>query len=135
MFGHNTRKLNQEASYLGQDRIELIHEYKYLGIDFYSHDHFNHQVKRQIIASMKVVMNTLRKEVLIGVTCWEPISNLLKALVLPTFTYSIEIWGGDLKNSHWNVFEKGMTIHMMSHVNVQSLKTRPILFANLKNKP
>ena len=42
--------------------------------------------------------------------------HLFKALVLPTFTWDTEIWGGTLKKSHWKVFEKGMKIHMMCHV-------------------
>ena len=37
IFGHNKRKLNQEAFYLDKDQIEMTHEYKYLGIDFHSH--------------------------------------------------------------------------------------------------
>lgn len=46
-----------------------------------------------------------------------------KVLVLPTFNYGIEIWGGDLKNFHWKVFKKAMKMHMMSHVKLHSLKT------------
>ena len=56
--------------------------------------------KRQRIASMKILMATLRKEVVVGVTCWELKSHLFKSLVLPTFTYGSENWEGDLKNSH-----------------------------------
>ena len=37
LFGHNKRKLNQEAFYLSKEQIEITHEYKYLGNDFYSH--------------------------------------------------------------------------------------------------
>ena len=62
---------------------------------------------------MKVVMGTLRKEAIVGVTCWELKSPLFKALVLPTSTYGTKIWGGDLKNSYWKVFEKGLKMHMM----------------------
>ena len=40
VFDHNKRKLNQETYYLGEDQIEMSHEYKYLGIDFYSQDYF-----------------------------------------------------------------------------------------------
>jgi hypothetical protein len=40
IFGHNKRKSNQEAFYLDKDQIEITHEYKYLGIDFYLHSHF-----------------------------------------------------------------------------------------------
>ena len=123
IFGRNKRKLNQEAFYLDKDQIEITHEYKYLGIDFYSHGYFEPSSKRRRIASMKALMGTLRKEAIVGVTCWELKSHLFKALVLPTFTYGTEIWGGDLKNSHWKVFEKGMKIHMMSHVKVCSSTT------------
>ena len=41
----------------------------------------------------------------------------------PTFTYGIEIWGVDLENSCWKVFEKAMKMHMISHVKVLSLTT------------
>ena len=84
---------------------------------------------------MKALMGTLRKEAIVGDTCWELKSNLFKALVLPLFTYSIEIWGGDLKNSHWKVFEKGMNMHMMSHVKVRSLITYHILMAKFGELP
>jgi hypothetical protein len=42
--------------------------------------------------------------------------HLFKALVLPTFTWGTEIWGGTLKNSHWKAFEKGMKIHSCQSV-------------------
>ena len=34
---------------------------------------------------------------IVRVTWWELKSHLFKALVLPTLTYGIEIWGGNLK--------------------------------------
>jgi hypothetical protein len=37
---------------------------------------------------MKALMETLRKEAVVGVTCWELKSELFKALVFPTFTHS-----------------------------------------------
>ena len=77
---------------------------------------------------MKVLMGTLRKEVVVGVACWELKSHLFKALVLPTFMFGTEIWGGDLRNSHWEVFEKSMKMHM-SHVKVHSSTTYRILLA------
>ena len=46
---------------------------------------------------MKALLGSLRKEVVVGVTTWELESHLSRALVLPTFTYGIEIWGGNLK--------------------------------------
>ena len=49
------------------------------------------------IACTKALMGAVRKEVVVGVTCWELKSHLFKALVLPTFTYDIELWGGNLK--------------------------------------
>ena len=51
----------------------------------------------------------------------------IQALVLPTFTYGTKIGGGNLNNSHWKVFEKGMKMHMMSHVKVSSSTTYHIL--------
>ena len=38
IFGHNKKKLNQKAFYLDKVPIEITHKYKYLGIDFYSHE-------------------------------------------------------------------------------------------------
>ena len=78
---------------------------------------------------MKALMGILSKETLVGVTCWDLKSRLFNALVNFTFTYGIEIWGGYPKNCPWKFFEKGMKIHMRSHIKVRSLTTynRPIL--------
>ena len=56
--------------------------------------------------------------------------------MLPTFTYGTKSWGGDLKNSHWKVFEKGMKMNMMSHIKVHSLR-QPIkhCWPNLEDFP
>jgi hypothetical protein len=62
-------------------------------------------------------------------------SHLFKGLVLPTFTYGNEIWGGDFKDSHWKIFEKGMQVHMMSHVKVNSLTTYHILLTEFGELP
>ena len=82
VFGCNKRKLNQETFYLGKNQNEITHHYKYLGIDSYSHGHFEPSNKRQRIVCMKVVMCTLRIETIVGFTSWEFESHLLKALVL-----------------------------------------------------
>ena len=63
----------------------------------------------------------------------ELMSHVRKALVLPISTYGIEIWKGDLKYSQWKVFEKGMKMHMISHVKVCCLTTYHILLADLDN--
>ena len=76
---------------------------------------------------------TLRKEAIVGVTCWKLKSHLFKGSVLPTFTNGTGIWGGDLKNSHWNDFKKGMNIHMMFHIKVCSSTTYHILLVDLEN--
>ena len=100
IFDRTKRKLNQKAFYLDKDQIEITHEYKYLGIDFYLHDYFEPSSKMQGIACMKALMGTLRKEGVVNVTCWELKFHPFKALVLPTFTYGTEFWGVDLKNFH-----------------------------------
>ena len=41
-------KLNQEIFHQCKDQIEIIHEYKYLGVDFHSHGHFISSSKRQL---------------------------------------------------------------------------------------
>jgi hypothetical protein len=86
---------------------------------------------------MKALMSTLQKEAVVGDTCWELKSHIFNALVLRTFTYGTEIWEGYLKNSHWKVFQKGMKIHMMSHLKVHFLTTYHILlteFGELSNR-
>ena len=89
----------------------------------------SHPIKGKEIASIKAFMGTYRKEAVIKVTYWELKTHLFKALVLPTFTRGTEIWGGNLENSHQRVFEKGMKMHMMSHVKVCSSSTYHILLA------
>ena len=69
------------------------------------------------------------------VTCWEPEYHLSKALVLPTTTYGIKIWGGDLKDSHWKVSEKGMKTHMESHVKARSSTTYHVLLLGFGELP
>lgn len=59
-------------------------------------------------------------------------TQLFKALVLPAFTYGTEILRGKLKKSHWKVFEKGMMMHRMSHVEMRSSITYHILLAEFK---
>jgi hypothetical protein len=59
----------------------------------------------------------------------------IQGLMLPTFTYVTEIWGGDLKSSHWKVLEKVMKMHMVSHVEVHSSKTFHILLVEFGGCP
>ena len=59
----------------------------------------------------------------------------IQALVIPTFKYGTQIWGGDLNNSHSKVFEKGMKMHMMFHVKVSPLTTYHILLAKFGELP
>ena len=56
IFGRIKRKLNQETFYLGKDQINVTHEYKCRGIDFYSHDHFEASSKWWRIVSLKAFM-------------------------------------------------------------------------------
>ena len=58
IFGHNKRKLNQEAFYLNKDHTEITHDYKCLGIDVYAHSYFEPSFKRQGIAAMEALMQT-----------------------------------------------------------------------------
>ena len=66
----------------------------------------SHQVKGDVVQSINILVATLRKGAIVGVTCWEFKSHLFKALVLPTFTHGTEIWGGDLKNSLGRILGK-----------------------------
>ena len=95
----------------------------------------SHLVKGEEFAIMKALMGTLRKRLVVGVTCWEFKSHLFKALVLPTFTYGIEIWGGDLKIPCRKVFERGTKMHMMSHIKVCSSTTYHILLVEFGELP
>ena len=133
IFAHNKKKLNQKAFYLEKEQIEIADKYKYLRIDIYSHDYFEPSVKGEEWQVWKRWWEG--KEAIIDVTCWELKSHLFKALVLPTFTYDTEIWGGDLKNSHWKVFEKGIEMYMTSHVKVHSSTTYHILLAEYIEPP
>jgi hypothetical protein len=69
IFDRNIRKLNQEVVYLDMDQIEINHEYKHLGIDFYSHGYFETSSKGQRMVCMKALMDTLRNIVVDKVTC------------------------------------------------------------------
>ena len=66
-------------------------------------------------------------------------SPFFKALMLPTFTYGIEIWEGDLTNSYWKVFKKSTKMHMMSHIKMRFSKffftTCHILFLEIGELP
>ena len=135
IFGSNRWKSNQEAFYLDKDPIEITHKYKYLEIHFYSHRYFELSSKMRRIIGVICLMGTLRKEIIVGVTCWELKSHMFKALVLPTLTYGTKIWGGDLQNSHWKVSKKGMKIHITSHVKVCSLSTYHVLLAEFGKLP
>ena len=41
-----TKGIESRGVLLGNDQIETTHEYKYLGVDFYSHGYFKHSSKR-----------------------------------------------------------------------------------------
>lgn len=62
------------------------------GIHFYSHCYFESLCKRQL--------GTLEKEIVVEVTCWELKSHLFKSMVIPIYTYDIEILGVGLDNFH-----------------------------------
>ena len=94
--------------------------------------HFEPSSERQQITCMKALMATLKNEAVVGVTCWELNSHLFKALVLQTFTNGTEIWGGDFSSK---IFEKGMKIHMMSHIKVRSLRTYYIMLTKFGELP
>ena len=53
------------------------------------------------------------------------------SLVL-AFTYGAKIKVGDSKKSHWNVFEKGMSIDMTTWVRLLSSASYHILLAKLQ---
>lgn len=80
-FGQNIREFNQEGYYLRKDQIVLIHEYKYLGMDFYSLEYFEpSNTRRQRNCRYKTSMVTFTKEEIVSYV------NLFNVLVLPTFT-------------------------------------------------
>ena len=58
--GLQKKDIGQSVFYLGKDPIEITHEYKYFGTNFYSHWYFEPSSKRRRIASMKALMSTLR---------------------------------------------------------------------------
>ena len=58
IFGCNKSKLNHEAFNLNKHPIEITHEYKSLGIDFYSHGYFKPSSKRRGFVGVKALMGT-----------------------------------------------------------------------------
>ena len=105
IFGCNKRTLNQEAFHLSKNQIEIIHEYKYLGIDFYAHGYFEPSSKKWQIAGMRALMATLRKETVVGVNIENPnlINSRLWCFQISHMTLSLARWFG---RSQWKVFRK-----------------------------
>ena len=71
---------------------------------------------------------TLRKEAVVGVSCWELEFRIFKTLVITTFIYGTKIWEGGLKKCHWKVLKKDLKIHMMYDVKVCSLTSYHTIF-------
>ena len=116
----------------------MTNEYKYFGIHFYTHGYFepiSRKATNHNHESLDGHLKEIIKKKVIGVTWWKLKSRLWKVLVLPTFTYGTEIWGGNLKNSHWKVFEKGTKMHMSSHVKMRSLTPTTFCCPYLENLP
>ena len=80
------------------------------------------------------MMGTLRKEVVVGVTCWELKTHIFKVLELPTSTHGTKTWEGDIRNSHGKVVAKGK-IYVMCHVKMRSLTTHHIILAEFNELP
>ena len=56
--------------------------------------------------------------------------------MLPTFMYGMEFGGGgDLKNCHWKVFEKGMKMHMRYDVKVHCSTIYHIVLTEFEELP
>ena len=134
MFGRNKRKVNQEV-FLPVQGPNKYHKYiNTSGLISTPIATLNHQVKG-VEYKYESLDGTLRKETVVGVTCWELKAHLFKVVVLPTFTYGTKIWGGDLKNTLWKVFEKGIKIHMIPHIKVCSSTTYYILLVEFGEIP
>ena len=121
---------------LDKGQIEITHEYKHHRIYFYLHGFFESLSERQINALRIALMGTWRKGV-VGVSYWELKSHVFKGLVLPTFQLShmALYFGKAIEKLSLEVFEKGMKIHMMSHIEVCSLITYHIELAKFKELP
>lgn len=63
VFGHNKRKLKQEACYINP--IKITHKYEYLALIFVLMFTLIHLVKKQRIACIKALMDTLRIEAIV----------------------------------------------------------------------
>ena len=59
-------------------------------------------------------------------------SHPFQALLLPTFTYGTKFGDGTSKTLIGKVFEKGVKMHIMSHVKVHSLATYHMLLAKFE---
>jgi len=55
---------------LEKDQIEITHKYQFFGIDFYSNSYFEPSSNKRGIAGMKVLMGTLGKEAVVGLTIY-----------------------------------------------------------------
>ena len=55
---------------LEKDQIEITHKYQFFGIDFYSNSCFEPSSNKRGIAGMKVLMGTLGKEAVVGLTIY-----------------------------------------------------------------
>ena len=135
IFGCNKRKLNQEAFYLDKDQIEIIHEDKYIRIDFYSHGYFEPFIERQGIAGMRAFGGNFKDKNSSQCHVLGTQTSHVQGFRLPTSMYGCVIWRGNLENSHWQVFEKDMKMHTMSHVKLHSLTTDCILLAKFGELP
>ena len=129
ILGRNKRKLNQEAFYLDKDQIKITHEYKYLGIDLYSHSYFEPSSKRWRLACLKALMGTLKKEVIVGVTCWE--LKCCFQLSHMALKFGEETWKtliGRLLRRAWKYF-------IMSHIQARSSTTYHNFIAQIWRTP
>ena len=78
--------------YLGQETVEVVPNYTYLGVVFNFNGLFNKAIEKQIAQARKAMFGLLEKAKIlklpIDVTC-----DLFDKVVLPVLLYGCEIWG------------------------------------------
>ena len=134
IFGCNKRELNQEVFHLDKDQIEITLEYKYLEIDLDWRGYFEPSSKSEQSHVWKPLWT------LWGRSCsWSHMLGTQIPYIQGFGASYFHIWHrlleGDLGNSFEKDFEKGMKMHMMSHVKVCSTTTYHILLHRFGELP
>lgn len=86
-------RIKSEQYYYGNQLIEIVNSYIYLGVLFKYNNSFHDQLENQS-ARVGGASGMLRNALARGkISNLNIVSNLYSSVVLPTFTYGMEVWG------------------------------------------